>query len=123
MRTYVVPLCVHSLCVSIHPHTTKPHTITNGISQESANGPLLFNIYITPLLKFMSTIPLQLQTSANDIQLYLRFIYNIVENTHQHRLRQIAISLAFNPLNNTLSFTTSQKISKPRYHYGLDTLL
>ena len=59
--------------VSIHNTFSNNKVLSYGVPQESVLGPLLFNIYVSPLGKFLSKYGIKYHLYADDIQLYASF--------------------------------------------------
>ena len=82
------------------------HGVTHGVL-----GPILFNIYIIPLLHLISNYPVSFHTYADDIQLYVKctenvnFAPDILSSTITTIHTWLTInSLAFNPIKTKAIF-------------------
>ena len=63
--------------VLVHSTRSSSRLVTHGVSQGSVLGPILFNIYIIPLLHLISNSPVSFHTYADDIQLYVKCTENV----------------------------------------------
>ena len=97
--------------VLVHSIRSSSRLVTHGVHQGSVFGPILFNIYIIPLLHLISNSPVSFHTYADDIQLYVKCTEN--ENgspdilssniTTIHKWLTIN-SLVFNPIKTEAIF-------------------
>ena len=63
--------------VLVHSTSSYSRLVTHGVPQGSVLGPILFNIYIIPLLHIISNSPVSFHTYAVDIQLYVKYTENV----------------------------------------------
>ena len=92
---------------SLNPFISR--LVTHGVPQGS--GPILFNIYIIPLLHLISNSPVSFHTYADDIQMYVKctenvnFAPDILSSTITTIHNWITInSLVFNPIKTEAIF-------------------
>ena len=91
--------------VLVHSTRSSSRLVTHSVPQGSVLGPILFNIYIIPLLHLISNSPVSFHTYADDIQLYVKctenvnFAADILSSTITTIHNWLTInSLVFNPI-------------------------
>ena len=71
LEWFISYLDSRSYSIRIESHLTKPRLISNGVPQGSVLAPILFNIYLSPLLDIFDKYPdINFHVYADDIQIY-----------------------------------------------------
>ena len=70
LKSYLTSRSFHVSCLNQH---SSPCTSDYGVPQGSVLGPLLFNLYTTPLSTLIKSLDLEHQLYADDTQLFLSF--------------------------------------------------
>ena len=71
LEWFISYLDSRSYSIRIESHLTKPRLISNGVPQGSVLAPILFNIYLSPLLDMFDKYPdINFHVYADDIQIY-----------------------------------------------------
>ena len=106
--------------VLVHSTRSFSRLVKYGVPQGSVLGPILFNIYIIPLLHLISNSPISFHTYADDIQLYVKCTENInfspaiISSTINIKIIQNWLkvnSLVFNQINTeAISFTFHSEV-------------
>jgi hypothetical protein len=65
-----------TLSVKVHEYSSLPSDLKSGVPQGSVLGPILFNLYTTPLSSLISSHSLSHDLFADDTQMYTCFIPN-----------------------------------------------
>ena len=65
-----------TLSVKVHEHSSSPTNLKYGVPQGSVLGPILFNLYTTPLSSLISSHSLDHELFADDTQMYTCFTLN-----------------------------------------------
>ena len=97
--------------VLVHSTRSSSRLVIHGVPQGSDLGPILFKIYIIPLLHLISNSPVSFHTYADDIQLYVKCTENVnfAPNIHSSTITTIhnwitIKSLVFNPIKTEVIF-------------------
>ena len=110
-----------TLSVKVQETSSSPIKLNYGVPQGSVLGPILFNLYTTPLSNLMSSHSLDHKPFADDTQMYTCFTpnsYSDVASSLQQTFRIIsswmpANFLALNPSKTELRlFGTPQQLQK-----------
>ena len=71
LEWFISYLNSRSYSIRIESHLTKPRLISNGVPQGSVLAPILFNIYLCPLLDIFDKYPdINFHVYADDIHIY-----------------------------------------------------
>ena len=114
-------LANRTLSVKVHEHASFPMTLKYGVPQGSVLGPILFNLYTTPLSSLIASHSLDHQLFADDTQMYTCFTpnaYSDAQSRLQHTFQSVsswmsANFLALNPSKTEfMLFGTPQQLQK-----------
>ena len=114
---------VHFLSLILHiycrdpPHSTPSSHLTCRVSQGSVLGPVLFNLYTTPLSSLISASSIPQPLYADDTQLFVSFVsknFSSAINNLQSTIVLISSSMFFNYLTLNPSKTAFILIGLPQ---------